>query len=396
MRWKAGRLVSAAVLTALASAGAAARAQGTVTARALTGDGLLAGPVIATRATAVWTEAGARRLRLRAIGIDGGVSTLFSSSATPGLRRGARPVFDVPSISAAGGRVAFVRVIRQAVACQPTPRGCLLPPLRALPVRSATVLAGRPGAITPVETVTRPCGRLLPQAVAISDAGLVVAEAPDICSRSVRGRVVLRTLAGRLVRVLAREAPNLGVYSLVAAGPWAAFLHPVHHGDALRILDVRSGRTLVSLRRSYIGAVALDAEGYFALATSLSQHRNPCEPGTPVVFETIVGGRIGHLGLRTVTKRAEQTLLGVSGPNVAFARQRTGCPLRPHAVIAAPGQSPRAVPGLVPIGSLAAGGGLIATAGASSVQLARLPVKARAARLQARAARSRPRRPQTS
>lgn len=247
---------------------------------------------------------------------------------------------------------------------------------------SSTVFAGRPGAIRAVDSVTRACGRpLVPWAVAVSTDGLVVDEEHDVCppGPNARGRLVLRSFGGRLVRVLA-PAPGRCtgcISSLRAAGHWAAYVAQPNGGSHFdpTVQDVRTGRVRVQLRRAFAGDMAIDASGDYA--TLVPGPRQPCQPRPGPDFAQLDAGRVGHRGLTVLARRVDWSATGatpgtaIAGNHVAFVVPTGRCLTRRKLVTASEGAAPRAVAGLRPDVSsyIAFDGHLLAVAQGNTIEL---------------------------
>jgi hypothetical protein len=352
-------------------------------------DQLLAGPVLVDH-RAVWVEAG-HRLLVRSLDASGHTRTIFSSSSTPGAPKGIVWPFHVDSLAAGGGRVAFVE---EVVACGSAPPRASCGSVGSYsgfdpPVDSVTVLAGRPGAIRPVESLVQPdrhrCSQE-PAAVAVASAGLVVEEQPTFPCPHGSPRLVLRTFEGRLVRVLARGWAMANGLPAVAAGPWAAFARPVPADggpNQLEILRVTTGRVVLQLNQQDVGPAAVDPSGRFAFI-SYPGATAQCQPKGG--FSELRVGQIGHPGVQVPASRALPlgTAIAIAGKRVAYEQPTGRCLTDARVAIAAPGATPIPVPGLNVGDSMAFDGRMVATAGTpypklrngahrNTVQLARVP-----------------------
>jgi hypothetical protein len=258
-------------------------AEAYVQASALPGDTIIAGPVL-SGSHAFWPEVAPGHLALRSLEAQGRAKTVWTNGEAPGLGSGQSPVFSVASIAAGSGIVALIRTVSSGLVgpgCPPGGVVCYAPPFRPIPV-STTLLAGRPGAIRPLRTATATCeGGLSPADVAVSAAGLVAYEVPSDCHQAAAGpRIVLCSLGGRWMQTLYAMPPLSTAHSLTAAGRWAGWLEQVGAALALRIIDLRNGRTV--LRRpepEEASALALDAWGNFAIAMS-GTRADACQPGS--------------------------------------------------------------------------------------------------------------------
>jgi hypothetical protein len=365
-----------------------------VHAHTLRDDQFMAGPVLVGH-RAVWVEAG-QRLVVRSLDAGGGIRTIFSTSATPGAPKGTIWPYEVESIAAGGGRVAFLEAIVQCGSAPPRERGTLrcTPSTYGFPLDSLTLFAGRPGAIRPVETwrasrQRQSChGRPSPAQVAVANAGLVVAEWPCPAPGQHLGpgpRLVLRSFSGRLLRVLANRLGN--VPQFVVAGNWLAFINRAqvfNQPDELQIIRISTGQT--ALTRMYpsdpssghaIDAVTVDRSGRYAVLTCCGRPP-PCknEGG----FEVLSEGQIGHPGTQILAKRAHgeaiqnQQDLAISGDRVAYGQPTVHCPSRTRVATAAPGFAATTLTGLK-IGhpEVAYDGRMVATAHDNTVQLTEAP-----------------------
>jgi hypothetical protein len=193
-------------------------------------------------------------------------------------------------------------------------------------------------------------------------------------------RLVLRTFSGQLVRVLA-PAPlsSTPANAFVAAGEWMAFIQfAVAPGQQqqLRIVDVRTGQTVLHLSRGGppatqgLDAVALDRSGRFVVTTGVSQFRR-C--GRKEFFSGLSVGRVGHRGLRALTRSAEGLASGgmaIAANRVAYGQPTGSCLTGSRVVTKAPGSAPTPLPGLTFAAPVAFDGRVVATAHGNTVQLA--------------------------
>lgn len=360
-------------------------------AHVLRGDQLQAGPVLVGH-RAVWVEAG-RRLLVRSLDAHGRTRTIFSTSRTPGAPKGTPWPYSVQSIAAGGGRVAFVVNVSECASAPPSNRHCVLvrsAPYGA-PLDSVSLLAGRPGAIRPVETwlppshqrFRRSCRRPSPIDVGIADAGLVVTEWP--CPPPGSGarfgeRLVLRTFSGRLRRVLARDIQDSTPF--VAAGAWAALMEPspvAGQDNRVQIIRVRTGQTVRWLREpSQVGIDAvLSRSGTFAATIHGAPLSRRCGQWHWWLGELSVG-HIGHPGQRVLTDKQVTSWrrgpvgVAVAGDRVAYGQATGRCLTGVRLVIAAPRGKPTPIPGLLG-NQLAFDGHVAAVVRGDTVQLAEIP-----------------------
>lgn len=343
-----------------------------VQAHTLLGDRLMAGPVLLDH-RAVWAEAG-RRLLIRSLDAHGHTRTIFSTSKTPGAPKGTLWPFDVPSIAAGSGMVAFVEQVTTCASAPPSLRRCAPFPGEEVLPYSVTLFAGRPGAIRPVESAAHPgCSwrSATPEAVEVARAGLVVKEMASPCgAHPPTLRLVLRSFSGSLLRALARgqsvEMPT------VVAGRWAAFLERPAVGlwpDRLRIVGLSTGKTVLQLwRRCWLGStegIALDSSGEFALMNdSDGSWQSSCQRPQGNIVRV---GQIGSSRMRILATHVAEasSLIAISDGLVTYASQNT------QVMIAAPGAAPATIPGMK-FGPLAFDGAVVATAHEDTVQLAAL------------------------
>lgn len=361
-------------------------------AHVLRGDQLQAGPVLVGH-RAVWVEAG-RRLLVRSLDAHGRTRTIFSTSRTPGAPKGTSWPYSVQSIAAGGGRVAFVVKVSECASAPPSNRHCVLvrsAPYGA-PLDSVTLFAGRPDAIRLVERWLRPrhqhrfhqsCRRPSPIEVGVADAGLVVTEWP--CTLPGSGprfgqRLVLRSFSGRLIRVLARDIQDSTPF--VAAGAWAALMEPspvAGQDNRVQIIRVRTGQTVRWLREpSQVGIDAvLSRSGTFAATIYGAPPSRRCGWRDWWLGELSVG-HIGHPGQRVLTDKQVTSWrrgpvgVAVAGDRVAYGQATGRCLTGVQLVIAAAGEKPTPIPGLLG-NALAFDGRVAAVVRGDTVQLAQIP-----------------------
>lgn len=277
------------------------------------------GPVLSgTRA--IWPEVLAGTLSLRSLNGAGQEKTVWSQTGAAGVPANVVPELSVPSIAAGSGRVAFVRD-----AWLPSGGDAYEPPA------SSTLFAGRPGSIRALRTIGGPCAPPpAPQAVAVSGIGIVSYEARFLCSpQRPKAELVLRSFSGRLLRVLQRGAP---LYSLSAAGHWAAWLEGVGRSLVFRLYDLRSGSLALSWHEPRDATtVAVDRRGDFAIASRGAPVR--CLTPAAHSLGTICVGSGSPGRLRLVTRRAASPYLALFGGSVAFAGIASECPLKLESVL---------------------------------------------------------------
>jgi hypothetical protein len=322
---------------------------GVVVARPLAGDALVAGPVLVGH-HAVWAESGSR-VRMRSVDLHGCARNIYvaPSEPRPPKSQGKSWLYSVDSLVGSDGRVAMVESVLPCWAPRASVARCELGPDGVPPARIA-LLSGRPGHIRAVESLSHPDQRpcvWTPDAAAIADQGLVVQETQEgrgrgSCPQFAR-RVVLRSFAGRLVRVLAR-GPN--IQYLVAAGRWAMY-STYSNSDStdvtLHAVNVTTGRTVLRLHRGGrhgIVAYAIDRSGRFALITEAGQ-TTVC--GTSHETSPLSLGRIGQTGLRVIDTHPLGNIpdiaVAISGDRVAFGQQTGPCLDHRRLVVQAPGSS---------------------------------------------------------
>lgn len=357
-----------------------------VQAHTLKGDQFMAGPVLVGH-RAVWLEAG-RRLLVRSLDMHDRARTIFSTSATPGAPKGTKWPYEVESIAAGNGQMAFLEAVvpcgsappraRRSPRCASTTYG---PSLDSL-----TLFAGPPGAIRPVETWLaarhrQSChGRPSPAQVGMANAGLVVAEWPCLQHPRSGPRLVLRSFSGRLVRVLANRLQNVPQFSV--AGDWLALINRatvINQPDELQIIRISTGQTV--LARMYPGpssqgidAVTVDGSGRYAVLTLSG---NPPPRKNEGDYDVLSEGQIGRPGLQVLAKRAHEEIiqnqqdLAISGNHVAYGQPTIRCPAQTRVAIVAPGAVPTTIRGLkiglIPV--VAYDGHVVATAHRNTVQL---------------------------
>jgi hypothetical protein len=350
--------------------------RGVVDAHTLPGDQLMAGPVLLDH-RAVWVEAG-RRLIVRSLDAYGHTRTLFSTSATPGAPKSRVWPFNVRSIAAGDGRVAFVESVTPCASAPPHLRRCMPEPGAEGMIYSVTLFAGRPGAIRPVESVVHPgCSSAPePQAVEIARAGLVVNEMALPCgARPPALRRVLRSFSGGLVRVLARGS-NVEM-PLVVAGDWA--LIPSEYGKPgpVQIVRLSTGKVVLRLRRQcwlrFTDGIALDPAGEFALMNdSDGPRQGSCQRQRGNIVRA---GQIGHSSMRIlathVAEATSTTSIAIADGYVAYGRQTGRSRTDTQVMIAAPGSTPTPIPAMK-FGTLAFDGRVVTSGHDNTVQLAAL------------------------
>lgn len=355
-----GGLSTPAPAAGVDRAGAASTAI-VVEAHSLPGDVLVAGPVVLDGRFAVWAEEGPRRLLLRSLDIFGRTRTIFSTSRAEGVRQGSRWVHTVSTLVAGSGRVAFVDLVAP---CNRYPTDTHYPYCDPGITRNAwntaTVYAGRPGAIRAVEGTRHLCATgAEPLALAVARPGLVVFEGTGGCPPA-RYRAVLRGFGGRLVRILSHRFAE----PLAAGGDWAGF--------PWGLARVSSGRQVGRSPRGEVNDITVDRSGRFAY---LIFHPPPgnCQP---TVLSRLVVGRIGQPGRRVITTRAEAdsdilawNAVAIAGQQVAFMHAPGPCVQRGVVMVAGPDGAPRAVPGIDRSTSLAFDGHLLAALHGTTVQL---------------------------
>lgn len=316
----------------------------TVAAHTLPGDHLLAGPVLVQH-QAVWVEAGIHRLVVRALKLNGRTRTVFSTSAAPGAPNGARWPFEVGSLAASNGRVAFVDEIMPCASSPPRDRRCVGNPGPPVPPDSVALFAGRLGAIRRLQTVVHPrCAwGGFPRAVTVAPAGLVVDELAGECGRPV-SRLVLMSFSGRPLRQL-MKGPAVGP-PLAAAGDWVAYMVGLQR---LRIMRISSARLAVRLQRKFIGAVTLDRSGAFAFMAPGPYQ--PCGPKPGPDFAQVTVGSAEHHGMHVLAGRAvwgigaDSMAVMIAGTRVVYGVPTGHCLNAEQVVIGSPGGPPRPVAG---------------------------------------------------
>lgn len=315
-----------------------------VRARTLPGDHLLAGPVLVQH-QAVWVEAGIHRLVVRALKLNGQTRTVFSTSVAPGVPKGAQWPFEVRSLAAGDGRVAFVDQVMPCGSSPPGDRRCISAPMPPVPPDSVTLFAGRLGSIAPIQKVVHPrCAwGGFPRSVAVVAAGLVVDELGNSCERPV-SRLVLMSFSGQPLRQL-MQGPGVGP-PLVAAGDLVAYMVGLQR---LRLMRISSAQIALRLRRQFIFGVALDRTGTFAVMTPgpLPQ----CASKHGPAFAEISIGKVGSSGLRVLARRADAGIgadsqgFAIAGNRVVYGAPTGHCLDTEQVVVGSPGAA-RPVAGL--------------------------------------------------
>jgi hypothetical protein len=197
-------------------------------------------------------------------------------------------------------------------------------PHPATPPLSASVLAGRPGAIRALQTIRACHGGLAPQTVAVADAGIVQG----------------------------------------------------NNEDQARIVRVTTGRTVRRFGGSHLQtlAVALDRKGDFAITTDLRRSVR-CGHTLDAVSRISIG-TLGHRAIRYVwtSPGSGYNELAIAEKKLAFLRATPGCPPTYHIAVAKPERAPKVLSGLKLYSSLDFNGRLIAAggAGANLIQLERV------------------------
>jgi hypothetical protein len=356
-----------------------------VQAQLLPGDQLLAGPVLLDDRFAVWAEAGRHRLLLRSLDLSGRTRTIFSTRQARGVPESAQWPFDVATLAAGAGRLAFVEHVMPCWSSPPRNPRCAAYPAPPEPWDSTTLFAGRPGKIRALASIGRCGARLEPAQAAVSSAGVAVVEERDICPGRADARIVLRSFSGGLIRVLTPRSTHCVdcIATLRAAGPWVAFVREATnygHPDRLTVVRARTGATAAKVSRTTIGDVEVDPSGDFALLTTGPQQR--CQVHRGPDLGRLMVGAVGHDGLRTLSGPVDWNLSAstpgsaIANGQVAFFRPEGSCQRATEVMIASggvatpvPGVGPaRAVNGVAPA-PLAFDGHLLATRHGDTIQL---------------------------